>query len=233
MKIDVLDKGSVELLKYMGGDLDIVNDARVSHSKQSEAIDERDKRLIRFLIKHDHKSPLRGTVLKFRIKAPLAICRQIWKHHVASCHSEEQQSWNERSFRYVEVQDSSDYYIPNQFRGQSKTNKQASDDILGTANNQLCRELFRNNCKNSYRSYQTLISTGVSREQARMILPPAFYTEWIWTVSLEALLNFIYLRSGGGAQLEIQEYANALIECVKIVAPIATEAWLEKYINGK
>jgi thymidylate synthase (FAD) len=72
-------KSKIELISYMGSDLDVVNDARASFEKSSQQLNEKDKKLINYLIKHEHTSPFRGVVFKFKIKAPLYICRQWWK----------------------------------------------------------------------------------------------------------------------------------------------------------
>jgi thymidylate synthase (FAD) len=89
-------KSRIELIDSMGNDLSIVNDARASFAKTSEKLDDRDIKLISYLIKHEHWSPFRGVVFKFKIKAPLYICRQWWKHVIASNHNEEQLGWNEK-----------------------------------------------------------------------------------------------------------------------------------------
>lgn len=68
--------GYVELVSQMGTELDIVNDARVSFDNKKQALDDRDKKLTRFLIENQHTSPLRGVVFKFEAVVPLAVCRQ-------------------------------------------------------------------------------------------------------------------------------------------------------------
>ena len=98
-------KSRIELIDSMGNDLSIVNDARASFAKTSDNLDEKDIRLINYLIKHEHTSPFRGVTFKFKVKAPLYICRQWWKHVIASNHNEEQLGWNEKSFRYLEIFD--------------------------------------------------------------------------------------------------------------------------------
>jgi thymidylate synthase (FAD) len=70
------DTSMLQVISYMGSDLDIVNDAKASFGKQDEELTDKGKKLINFLIKNGHTSPLRGCVLKIRVKAPLAVCRQ-------------------------------------------------------------------------------------------------------------------------------------------------------------
>src|SRR6476646_4122310 len=125
--IDPLQDGisRIELIDRMGGDLAVVNDAKASFKRVAESVGDREEKLINFLIspisEPQHTSPLRGTALKFRVKAPLFICRQWWKSHIASCHSEDQDGWNEQSFRYVEIEQP-EFYIPTEFRSQAKSN---------------------------------------------------------------------------------------------------------------
>lgn len=69
-------KSKIELIDSMGTDLSVVNDARASFNRVSSELKEKDRRLINYLIKHQHYSPLRGVVFKFRVKAPLYVCRQ-------------------------------------------------------------------------------------------------------------------------------------------------------------
>ncbi len=71
-------KSKLELVSHLGSDLDVVNDARASFEKKSESFSKQDERLIHYLIEHRHTSPLRGVVFKFKVKAPLFLCRQWW-----------------------------------------------------------------------------------------------------------------------------------------------------------
>ena len=160
--IDPLQDGisRIELLSYMGGDLDVVNDAKASFNRVAEEVGDREERLINFLIspidEPQHTSPLRGTVLKFRVKAPLFLCRQWWKYHIASCHSEEQDGWNEQSFRYVEIE-KPEFYIPTEFLSQAKNNKQASGQPLDEAGQAIARSLWIEACHDSFGYYRKLI----------------------------------------------------------------------------
>lgn len=218
-------KSRIELISSMGGDLDIVNDARASFEKASEELTDKDIKLINYLIKHQHTSPLRGTVFKFKIKAPLFVCRQWWKHVIASSHNDEQLGWNEKSLRYVEVDDSNQFYVPNNFRQQSKNNKQSTEGNLNESANLKAIDIYTQQCKSSYNTYRSLLALGVGREQARGVLVPSVYTSWVWTVSLQAVLNFIELRIGEGAQSEISAYAQAIFELIEPIVPVSIEAW--------
>lgn len=218
-------KSRIELIGFMGDDLSIVNDARASFEKMSSELGEKDVRLISYLIRHNHTSPFRGVVFKFKVKAPLYICRQWWKHVIASNHNDEQLGWNEKSFRYVAIDDSNEFYIPQTFRLQAKNNKQASTGSLDEETNSRAISIYQEQCQASYAAYSKLLDLGVGREQARGVLIPSVYTSWVWTVSLQAVLHFISLRQGEGAQTEIGAYASAIAQLVTPIVPVTVQAW--------
>ncbi|ELS04877.1 thymidylate synthase, flavin-dependent [Xenococcus sp. PCC 7305] len=218
-------KSRIELIDSMGNDLSIVNDARASFEKTSQKLNDKDIKLINYLIKHEHTSPFRGVTFKFKIKAPLYVCRQWWKHVIASNHNDEQLGWNEKSFRYVAIDDSNEFYIPQTFRKQAKSNKQATSGALEESTNVEAIAIYEQQCQASYQAYAQLLELGVGREQARGVLVPSVYTSWVWTVSLQALLHFIALRRGAGAQSEIGAYAQAIVELIEPIVPVAIAAW--------
>ncbi|WP_019498184.1 FAD-dependent thymidylate synthase [Pseudanabaena sp. PCC 6802] len=218
-------KSRIELIGSMGSDLDVVNDARASFEKSSQTLNEKDVKLINYLIEHEHTSPFRGVVFKFKVKAPLYVCRQWWKHVIASNHNDEQLGWNEKSFRYVAIDDSNEFFVPSVFRQQSANNKQATEGALSEEANRQARETYAAQCQASYEAYQKLLELGVGREQARGVLVPSVYTSWVWTVSLQAVLNFIGLRLGAGAQNEIASYADAILQLIQPIVPVSIAAW--------
>ncbi|MEO0407685.1 MAG: FAD-dependent thymidylate synthase [Cyanobacteria bacterium P01_A01_bin.135] len=218
-------KSRIQLLSHMGSDLDVVNDARASFERVSSDLIEKDVKLLNYLAAHQHTSPFRGVVFKFKVKAPLFLARQWWKHTIASSHSDEQVGWNEKSLRYVAIDDSQDFYCPQTFRLQAKSNKQATEGALDPEANQRAIETYQTLCEQSYQAYQTLLDLGVGREQARGVLVPAVYTSWVWTVSLQALLHFLQLRLGKGAQSEITAYAQAIHDLVSPIVPHSIAAW--------
>jgi thymidylate synthase (FAD) len=69
-------KSRIELIDSMGSDLSVVNDARASFENSSQELGEKEIKLINYLVKHQHTSPFRGVVFKFKVKAPLFVCRQ-------------------------------------------------------------------------------------------------------------------------------------------------------------
>lgn len=218
------DIGRITLVNVMGTELDIVNDARVSYDNTKEELDDKDIKLIKYLIRNHHTSPLRGIVCKFEVVAPLFVCRQWWKHTVASTYIDSQNQWNEVSYRYVELEEPQ-FYIPEQFRKPSKVNKQASELVLDYLDNQAARVEMLSVYHDLYVSYKYLLNRGVCREQARSVLPMGTYTRFRWTCSLHAVLHFLSLRDKPSAQWEIQQYANAIRELLKNYFPNVMEVY--------
>ena len=209
------------------GDLMVVNSARVSFAAKHDTMTLGDEKLIVYLVKNKHDSPLRHVLMTFRIKAPEFVMRQWYKHIIGACftptgYTEPDHAWNEMSGRYVEYKE--EFYIPDKVRVQSKDNKQATlDESIPEENTAI--GILRDSTKSAWMDYQRLLELGVGREQARMVLPLSFYTEVIWTASLQAVLNFISLRDHPHAQKEIRDYAIAMKEMVEKVAPVTMKAW--------
>ena len=214
----------LRLLDSMGNSLSVVNDARQSFDASSEAFSDRDRKLLNYLAKHKHTSPFRGVVFKWEVKAPLFVARQWWKHAVASSYVDEQVGWNEKSFRYCSAEEV-EFYVPGQFLQQSENNRQASSGPVGSRTQQLADSVYSDTIDTARNAYKELLAMGVSKEQARGILPTCMYVSFVWTCSLQALLHFISLRRGEGAQSEIKLYADALLELGRPVAPEAFEAF--------
>jgi thymidylate synthase (FAD) len=217
--------GFIELLDKLGSDLTIVNSARVSFGKRKTELDEGDIKLIKYLAKNKHWSPFRHVQFQFHIKAPEIVGRQFYKHIVGSDYTFKDHAWNEISGRYVVYEE--EFYVPPRWRKQSKDNKQASvdeevDNPINTGS------LYLDALSHSYKAYRMLIEVyGLSKEQARGVLPVSFYTEWYWTASLQAVMNFIKLRDHSHAQWEIRQYAVAMRDMVDSVVPHAFAALSE------
>jgi thymidylate synthase (FAD) len=226
MHKEVLDKGYVRLVNSWGTELDIVNAARVSYDKESVELKDNDASLINFLVKHKHDSTLRHCGFTFEVYAPLMVARQWYKHAVSSTHVEDQLGWNESSRRYVT--ENEEFYLPkgDQWRSKPENSKQGSgeplsSDIGGWFTNKLFDTVESGN-----KLYQQAMEAGIAPEQARLFLPAyGMYVRWRWTVSLNAVLHFLTLRQGHGAQDEIVDYADVVGELVKEKFPITTTAW--------
>ena len=230
MKIDVLDKGYIEVVDSLGDDLTPVNAARVSFGGQSDEYTDKDRKLSRFLIKHKHFSPFRHQHAMFIIKAPEFVMRQWYKHVVGiettSAHVTKDHAWNEISGRYVPYDE---FYEPKEFRKQSDDNKQASD---GLVDDQVVASIYWGTAQNNViETYNKLLDMGVAREQARSILPLTVYTKVWWTASFQSIMNFIELRDEPTSQVEIQEYAKAMKKIVLTLFPETTKLWSEIYLD--
>ncbi|WP_303674002.1 FAD-dependent thymidylate synthase [Vampirovibrio chlorellavorus] len=227
--ISVLDHGFVTLIDSMGSDLTVVNSARVSFGKRKTTLSEGDKKLIRYLAEHKHWSPFRHVQFQFHCKVPEFVARQWYKHVVGIAYTDAatvDHAWNEISLRYVDASEFH-FYTPDGFRKQSEDNKQASTDDLVKDPDGLLMAEYQNHCQKALDLYHRLLEHGVAREQARGVLPLNIYTEFYWTVSLQALVNFIHLRTHAGAQYEIRLFADALHQLAQDVVPVSFEALMK------
>jgi thymidylate synthase (FAD) len=219
-------KSSLRLLDSMGNSLSVVNDARQSFAAESAEWTERDGKLLRYLAKHHHTSPFRGVVFKWSVKAPLFVARQWWKHTVASTFVDDQLGWNEKSFRYCAA-DEAEFYVPTGIPAAKRRQPSGVCRASRWHKQALALAQYAQAVEACKQAYAGLLLTGVSKEQARAILPSALYTSFVWTCSLQALFHFISLRIGHGAQGEIVAYAKALLELGRPVAPEAFDAFAE------
>ena len=221
--IDIYDDGhgAVDYVDHMGSDLTVVNSARVSFGVQKEELDDRDKNLINYLIRHQHTSTLEHNLITFRFCVPLFVRSQHHRHRTWS--------YNEISRRYTAV--NIKFYEPKKFRTQHKSNRQASnpEDLIDPQiewdKTTACQAIGHHHQK-SLALFNTLIEAGVCREQARGVLPQNLYTEYYGTTNLSNLLKFIDLRTHEGAQWEIQKVAEACLEIAADLFPVTVGAYL-------
>ena len=224
--------GRVDYIQHMGTDLTVVNSARVSFGVEKKELDDRDRKLIRYLIAHKHTSTLEHCAVTFRFIVPLFVRSQHHRHRTWS--------YNEISRRYTDVNIC--FYEPDSFRTQHKSNRQASnaEELINPETNTeaffMCgyitgdwnptaAEVIKRHNENSLFLYEELIKKGVCREQARGVLPQDLYTEYYGTVNLSNLLKFIDLRLHEGAQWEIQRVAQACLEIATDLFPETVGAY--------
>lgn len=217
-KLDPLGDGisSLELVRLSGGDREIVNAARVSYGKSTDNVTERDEKLIRYLIQHDHTSPLEHNQLSFRVKAPVFVTRQWMRHRV--------NSFNEISYRYVKAP--LEFYVPPVWRKQDTQNRQGSADEF--TDEALLAE-YRRALSTTAEIYERLLEGGVSRELARGLLPLCTYTQMIYTCNLHAMMHFMKLRLHPGAQFEIQAFAAGLLKLAEPHFPVTLREWRARH----
>lgn len=225
-KINLYDDGIgfVELVDYLGSDLSVVNSARVSFGSHKEAIDEKDKKLIKYLVDHKHTSTLEHCVVTFRVKVPLFVRSQHHRHRTWS--------YNEISRRYTSVD--LQFYEPRSFRTQHKSNRQASNidetfnpviDPKNLHGGSHADYLVKSHHASCVRLYNKLLDNGICREQARGVLPQNMYTEYYASANLNNILKFIDLRIHEGAQWEIQKMALAMLEITAGIYPATIDAY--------
>jgi thymidylate synthase (FAD) len=212
--------GHVTLIDSMGTDITVVNAARVSFAKESGYADgygkmkEEDIRLIKYLAKHGHWTPFSQPQVQLRIKMPLFVARQWYKHQVGFTR-------NEVSRRYVS--DTPECYIPSVWRKASPNLKQGSlDDTVD-----ICDDVARTLMEDTINLYDDLISAGVCAEQARMVLPQSMFTEFVEVGSLAAYARLYSLRSSEDAQKEIRDYANSVGIILRALFPHSWAALTE------
>lgn len=193
----------IELLSHFGDDLMVVNAARVSYGKSKQILDEKDAKLIKFLVEHKHTAPFRHPQLQFRIECPIFVERQLFKHQVGL-------SANSISGRYVDFSDK--YFDIKELRKQAKSSKQGSEGILDRPD--LLEKIKKHN-EDSAGLYKELCEAEVAKEQARVILPLCLETQFIWTGSLLAYLHFWGLRTKKDAQKETQDVAFEMLSLVR------------------
>jgi len=207
---------NIELLNVMGDDLMVVNAARVSFSKESHEFSLADEKLIHYLAKHEHISPFFHPQIQFRIRMPLFVAREWYRHQIGF-------SRNEVSRRYVNTLP--DCWVPERtdMREKDPKIKQGSKES-SVENPQVCIDMFTSSVNKSIQTYSALLEKGVAPEIARCVLPQSMYTEFIETGSLAAYARLYKLRTSPDAQREIQKYAYEIGEILKEKFPVSWEA---------
>jgi thymidylate synthase (FAD) len=240
--IKVLDHGLVRLVSYMQpvfndprwvappsdwtGDLEIVRNARVSYDAdwRTGADEGKDAKLLDYMYSNRHTSPFEAMVFTFEVKAPLFVLRQWHRHRMWS--------YNEVSARYAELPE--EFYVPNweDVGVQSSHNKQVrnfliSEDITHEQKMQAesVVQAMQAHSVKAFALYKTMLADGVPRELARTVLPLSTYSRMFATVDLHNLFHFIRLRDHSHAQHEIRVYAQALLQLIEPVVPIAVAAF--------
>lgn len=216
-KINVLDTtGFVEVLEVFGSDLTVVNTARVSFAKESHEFSEQDGKLVRYLAKHHHISPFFHPQIRLRIKMPIFVAREWFRHQIGFAR-------NELSRRYVDTEP--ECYIPKaeDIRARDPKLKQGSKSEP-VDDSEMWKMLLENSIKQSMETYQALVAHNVAPEIARMTLPQSMYTEFIETGSLAAYARLCSLRLDPTAQKEIRDYATAVATLLHSRFPVSWSA---------
>jgi thymidylate synthase (FAD) len=221
----VLNAGHVELLSKMGDDLNIINAAKVSFSAELDEMNESGIKLINYLIKNKHATPFEHVVFKFRVKCPIFVAREWFRHRWSS--------FNEMSMRYY-VPEKIDFFYPDKEDIRTQVGKPGAYTFEPmkfpeAAHSEVSRQ-FENVYLAAEKAYRHLLNIGVAKELARSVLPVGQYTEFIWTVNARSLMNFLSLRNDDNAQLEIAKFAFKIEEMFANILPITHQSWVS---NGR
>jgi thymidylate synthase (FAD) len=219
----VHNHGFVRLVDAMGDDAAIVQAARISYGPGTKSR-RSDRLLIRYLMRHRHTTPFEMVELKFHIKAPIFVARQLMRHRTASI--------NEVSGRYSEMRE--EFYLPalDAVKPQSTTNRQGrAEEPFPPDQAAAAIADWQAAQADAYALYRSHLDQGMSREIARIGLPNSLYTEWYWKINLHNCFHFLSLRLDPHAQEEIRAYAEQIARCTRAVAPVAYEAF-EEYVLG-
>jgi len=216
--VPVLDHGFVRLVGAMADDLSVVNAARVSFAQQSGEVGDRERGLIRFLMRERHGTPFEHNAFRFHIKAPIFVAREHMRHRT--------NSFNEWSARYSVLEP--EFYLPAAEDVRTQVGKPGAYrfEAVDPETAELTREKQRDIYNRAYETYQDLLGRGVAKEVARNVLPVAIYTQYFWTVNARSLMNFLSLRNAATAQYEIRQYAEAVEEFFKHHMPLTFEAFV-------
>jgi len=231
-RVEVLDKGFIELVDLLphpdsgiSGDLAIVNAARVSFMGESKGA-EKDKKLLFYLMRHRHTSPFEMVEFKFRCRAPLVTWWQ-WVRH---------RTWNmnAQSGRYTPFEEN-DFYVPDVWRKQAVSNKQASDGEVEPQVSAELTEKLVHHYEQGFKLYQEALDAGVAKEIARLFLPGfSVYYTWVLKVDAHNLMHFLHLRMASDAQYEIRVYAQAIYDhFFKPALPWTAEAFEQYVLNAE
>lgn len=205
--------GCVTLLDVMGSDSSIVKAARTSYDGDQVIDRNKDRGLIRYLMRHQHTGPFEMAEMLFELKMPIFVARQWVRHRTASM--------NEVSARYTQLPN--EMFVPEVLAAQSADNKQGRDENLYRAG----REIIAIANEKAYATYEALLAGDVSREQARGVLPLNVYTRFVWKMDLHNLMHFLKLRLDPHAQKEIRVYAEVIERLVALKFPLTYEAFVD------
>jgi thymidylate synthase (FAD) len=222
----VLDHGFVALVDYMGDDAAIVQAARTSYGAGTKTPSD-DRGLLRYMMRHTHTSPFEMVELKFHVRLPIFVARQLIRHRTASV--------NEYSLRYSLP--SMQFYMPEleHMGSQSKKNRQGRAEPIDVVVGERIRYKWKHLQEEAAALYELCVGEGIdlARELARLHLPLSLYTEWYWKIDLKNCLDFLKLRVDKHAQWEIQETARVKAGICNVVAPNAFEAFVDYKYQSK
>jgi thymidylate synthase (FAD) len=197
-RVEVLDKGWVQLEDMLGGDAAVLRGARIYYQSVARSAED-DVRLIRRLMRSDpkHNTVFEHAVFRWGVRCPVFVARQWMRHRIGS--------FNEKSLRYCIAERS--YYVP----AEQKETK-----------------VYVDHMEASYEVYERLLAAGWRGERAHAVLGTGVYTEFIWTVNAWSLMNWLAKRLHKSAQWEHRQYALAVLELYERALPVTAVAFHEQ-----
>ena len=208
--------GSIQVIEVFGSDLTVVNAARVSFAKESHEFSANDEKLVNYLAKHNHNSPFFHPQIRLRIKMPIFVAREWFRHQIGFAR-------NEVSRRYVDFTPETWIPSPEDLRARDPKIKQGSQDTP-VENSIVLSSEIKEHCDDMVNFYRHLLDHNVAPEIARCVLPQGMYTEFVETGSLAAYSRLVLLRTDPGAQREIQAYARAIVGLLEPHFPVSWKA---------
>lgn len=223
--IPVLDKGFVRLEASLASDLDPVNSARVSFGGRRDALEDRDRGLLNFLMRQKHETPFEHTFFRFEVKAPIFVFREWHRHRIGI-------SINEQSGRYMQLE--REFYVPagEDYRVQrGKPGAYHFEPDTDTQRIEESRANIERVCNDAFDEYERQLEAGVAKEIARIVLPVNTYSTMWWSCNARSLLAFLALRNAPDAQREIRKYAEVMEDILLQVMPVTGSAFVE-HVRG-
>lgn len=160
-----------------------------------------------------HWTPFAHTAITLRMKAPIPIRTQCFKHKQGLVE-------NEESRRYISSVP--EIFIP-EFRQKPEGSiKQGSAGLH--PQNEIWKAAYQHITEAAVATYLGMLEAGIAPEQARFVLPQGAMVNWIWTGNLLAFANFFNKRSDSHAQQEIQDLAHAVAAIVEPLFPVSWAA---------
>lgn len=211
MKIVGFEGIKAEYISHDGADIDVVKAARVSTGKETVELDDRAKGTLKYMAMNDHTTPFEMITVKMLITCPIFIARQFHRHRTFS--------YNEWSGRYSVVGE--DFFLRKEFKKQDVKNKQGSTGEFGDVMNATIRNKMEYVVYKSHEIYGDLLDAGVSKEQARVILPVNMMTRFYAKNDLHNWMHYLKQRIDPHAQEEHQYLAKQIFKVLISMFPIS------------
>lgn len=221
---------TVQLVRSAAQDGDVIFAARVSTQGEKtlatagQDATERDRGLIRYLMRDRHGSPFEHNSFTFYVEAPIFVFREFMRHRIAS--------YNEESGRYREMRPV--FYTPSPERRLIQVGKPGAYvfEEGSEAQHELVEREVRERSQEAYDSYQRMLEAGIAREVARTVLPLNLYSSMYVTMNARSLMNFLSLRTKredsafpSFPQREIEMVAEQMEEHFASAMPLTFEAF--------